>query len=62
MLLFQVHGVAFSPSGERLAMVSHGSIVAVAYGGSEMTPIRSEFLPFNSCLWLSEKSVVAAVS
>ncbi|XP_076816008.1 actin-related protein 2/3 complex subunit 1A-like [Clavelina lepadiformis] len=54
-----VHGVAFSPSGDRLAMVSHGSIVSVAAGGKELVSLRTEHLPFNSCLWLTEQSMVA---
>jgi len=58
----QVHEVAFSPSGDRLGMVSHGSIVSAATGGGELVSLRTEHLPFNSCVWLTEKSLVAAVS
>jgi len=55
-----VHGVAFSPSGDRLAMVSHGSEVCVATGGSELVTLRTPHLPFLDCLWLTENSFVAA--
>ena len=60
--MIQVHGVAFSPSGDRLGVVSHGSIVAAATGGGELFALRTEYLPFNSCVWITESSLVAAVS
>uniref|UniRef100_H2Z8B0 Actin-related protein 2/3 complex subunit n=1 Tax=Ciona savignyi TaxID=51511 RepID=H2Z8B0_CIOSA len=55
-----VHGVSFSNSGDCLAMVSHGSVVSVAKGGGELTSLRTEFLPFNDCIWFGETSVIAA--
>nr|CAB3223161.1 actin-related protein 2/3 complex subunit 1A [Phallusia mammillata] len=55
-----VHGVSFSPSGNRLAMVSHGSIVSVVTGGAELVGLRTEHLPFNDCIWITENSFVAA--
>lgn len=53
--------MSFSPSGNRLAMVSHGSIVSVVTGGSDLVSLRTEYLPFNDCLWVTENSFVAAV-
>jgi len=56
-----VHGVAFSPSGEKLAMVTHGSMISIGRGGDDaLTQIRTEYLPFNDCHWISENSLVAA--
>jgi len=55
-----VHGVAFSPSGDKLAMVTHGSVVAVACGGGDVMSLRTPHLPFNDCLWVTENSFVAA--
>jgi len=55
-----VHGVSFSKSGDRLAMVSHGSVVAVATGGCDLVSLRTPHLPYNDCLWITENSFVAA--
>ncbi|XP_002130183.3 actin-related protein 2/3 complex subunit 1A [Ciona intestinalis] len=54
-----VHGIAFSNSGDCLSMVSHGSVLSVAKGGGELTSIRTEFLPFNDCVWFGENSIIA---
>ena len=54
--------MSFSKSGDRLAMVSHGSVVAVCTGGGQLVSLRTPHLPFNDCLWLTENSFVAAVS
>ena len=62
-VFLQVHGVAFSPSGEKLAMVTHGSMISVGVGGEDaLVQVRTEHLPFNDCLWITENSLVAAVS
>jgi actin related protein 2/3 complex subunit 1A/1B len=57
-----VHGIRFSPSGDKLAWVAHDSTVYVADAAQNMklTTIKTEFLPFHEVLWLTESSVVAA--
>lgn len=61
-----VHDVAFSPSGNALAFVSHDSTVTVVYPSAPEQPpqavisVSSSLLPFTSVLWTSESSLVAA--
>jgi len=61
-----VHDVAFSPSGDALAWVTHDSSVLVAYpSGPEQPPlgvvqIATSFLPFSSLVWTREDEIVAA--
>jgi len=56
-----VHGVSFSPSGEKLVMVTHGSMVSVGAGGeTPLVQLRTEHLPYNSVQWITENSFVAA--
>lgn len=58
-----VHSVSFAPSGNRLAWVSHDSTVSVAdcTSGTPVTVlIRLNLLPFKSCVFLSEDTIVAA--
>eukprot|EP00918_Siedleckia_nematoides_P097777 GHVU01214179.1.p1 GENE.GHVU01214179.1~~GHVU01214179.1.p1 ORF type:complete len:372 (+),score=31.59 GHVU01214179.1:158-1273(+) len=57
-----VHSIAFSSSGNRLAWVGHDSSVSVVDGGNGMTmsTIKTEHLPFLSCIWLTENSLVTA--
>lgn len=57
-----VHSVSFSPSGNKLCFVAHDSSVTVVDATSNMAvySIRTEFLPFLTCIWVSEASIVAA--
>lgn len=61
-----VHGVAFSPSGDALAFVSHDSALTVVYpSGPDQPPqavhnVRVPSLPFLSLVWISENAIVAA--
>lgn len=61
-----VHDVAFSPSGDALAWVTHDSNVMIAYpSGPEQPPqavvqISTSLLPFNSLVWIRENRIVAA--
>ena len=61
-----VHDVAFSPSGNALAFVTHDSSVIVAYpSGPEQPPraviqVDTSFLPFRSLSWVSEHELVTA--
>jgi len=57
-----VHGIRFSPSGDRLAWVGHDSTICIVDAASDMklTTIKTEFLPFSDVLWTNESSLVAA--
>jgi len=57
-----VHGVAFSPSGSKVAWVGHDSSISVVQGGenAEVATCYLRNLPFTCCVWLSEGTVVAA--
>nr|CAG4643192.1 EOG090X05RK [Ilyocryptus agilis] len=57
-----VHSVSFSASGDRIAWVGHDSSISVADAtkGMAVSVIRTDFLPFLACLWVSENAIVAA--
>jgi len=59
-----VQGIAFSPSGNRLAFVGHDSSISIAEcnEGGEPTLIttKMKLLPMMDCLFLSENKVVVA--
>ena len=61
-----MHSVAFSPSGDCLAFVSHDSSISIAYpAGPEEPPlaiinVRTPLLPFVSLVWINENEIVAA--
>ncbi|CDR36398.1 CYFA0S01e01178g1_1 [Cyberlindnera fabianii] len=61
-----IHDVAFSPSGDVLGFVSHDSSLTVVYPGGADQPPRSilsvptSFLPFTSCIFKDESTVIAA--
>lgn len=57
-----VHSVSFSPDGNKLCWVGHDSSIAVADAGRGMAVARhrSEYLPFLSCTWVTNNSIVAA--
>jgi actin related protein 2/3 complex subunit 1A/1B len=59
-----VHDVAFSPSGARLAFVSHDSscnFIEVSEGAqAQVTKVKFDGLPLRSLQWLHENAVVAA--
>ncbi|XP_077979751.1 actin-related protein 2/3 complex subunit 1A-like [Glandiceps talaboti] len=56
-----VHGVSFSESGNKLAWVSHDSCVHVVDAAQEKTVsvVKTEFLPFLACSWITDNSIVA---
>lgn len=58
-----VHSVNFSSSGDRIAWVGHDSSISVADAskGMAVSVIRTDFLPFLACLWVSENRLIAAV-
>jgi len=59
-----VQGIAFSPSGNRLAFVSHDSTVSVAecHEGAEPTVsvTKMKLLPMMDCMFLDETKIVVA--
>lgn len=57
-----VHDVAFSPDGSKLAWVSHDSSISVVDSLQSMTVVtlKTRYLPFLSCVWVSQGSLVAA--
>ncbi|KAK2190006.1 hypothetical protein NP493_89g03060 [Ridgeia piscesae] len=58
-----VHDVSFSSSGEKLLWVSHNSSISVVNAAVDIQEVhtsRTEFLPFVTCLWLTENSFVVA--
>jgi len=57
-----VHGIRFSPSGDRLAWVGHDSTISIVDAAQNMklTTIKTAYLPFNDVLWTNENSVVVA--
>lgn len=57
-----VHSVAFSPSGCRLAFVSHDSSVALIDTNRSLTEaviLRTKYLPLTCVKWVTENSVIA---
>lgn len=58
-----MHSVSFSSSGDRVAWVGHDSSISVADAarGMSISVIRTDFLPFLACIWVSENRLVAAV-
>lgn len=57
-----VHDVAFSSDGTKLAWVSHDSSISVVDSTQSVTVVtlKTRYLPFLSCVWVSEGSLVAA--
>lgn len=57
-----VHSVAFSPDGTRLAWCSHDSSISIVDSTQSMTVVtlKTRYLPFLSCVWVSENSLVTA--
>ncbi|CAH0545970.1 unnamed protein product [Brassicogethes aeneus] len=57
-----VQSVTFSPDGNKLCWVSHDSTInlADATKGNAVHKLRTKYLPFLSCSFISNKSIVAA--
>lgn len=57
-----VHDVVYSPDGTKLAWVSHDSSLSVVDSNYSMTVVtlKTRYLPFLSCVWVSQDSIVAA--
>lgn len=57
-----VNSVCFSTDGNKICWVGHDSTINVADATSNnaVTKLKTEFLPFLSCQWLSPTSIVVA--
>ncbi|XP_074648048.1 actin-related protein 2/3 complex subunit 1A-like [Tubulanus polymorphus] len=57
-----VHDVSFSASGNKLAWVGHDSSISVVDSTKDMqmVSVKSKFLPFTTCMWVTENSLVVA--
>lgn len=57
-----VQNVSFSPDGNKVCWVSHDSTINVADAtrGNAVFKLRTEYLPFLSCCWVSSRSIIAA--
>lgn len=51
----------FSPSGSKIGWVGHDSSISVVQGGegAEVATCVNTNLPFMTCVWLSESTLVA---
>lgn len=57
-----VHSVSFSATGDKLAWVGHDASVSVVDGNKEMqmATAKTSFLPFLTCVWVTESCLVVA--
>jgi actin related protein 2/3 complex subunit 1A/1B len=57
-----VHDVSFSPDGTKVVWVAHDSTINIADStkGNAVFKLRTEYLPFLSCTWVSPSAIVAA--
>jgi len=57
-----VHCVSFAGSGNKLCFVAHDASLSVVDATNNMTiySIRTEYLPFLTCTWVNESSIVVA--
>lgn len=57
-----IHCVSFSPDGSKVAWVAHDSSINVAdpSNGNGFIKLKTKFLPFLSCTWISPRTLVAA--
>ncbi|XP_018335466.1 actin-related protein 2/3 complex subunit 1A [Agrilus planipennis] len=56
-----IHSVSFSPSGNKICWVAHDSSINVADAarGNVVFKLKTDQLPFLSCIWVTERSIVA---
>lgn len=57
-----VHSVSFSSDGNKICWVGHDSTINIAdaTSGNAVVKLKTEFLPFLSCHWISQTSIVVA--
>lgn len=57
-----MHSVSFSSDGSKICWVGHDSTINIAdaTNGNAVVKLKTEFLPFLSCHWISQTSIVVA--
>lgn len=57
-----MHSVSFSPDGNKICWVAHDSTINIADATKDgsVIKLRTEFLPFLSCTWINDRTIVAA--
>jgi len=55
-----VHDIAFAPSGEKIAFVSHDSSLTIVESGGNKSTIRTRDLPYCCVKFLGENTIAAA--
>lgn len=57
-----IHAVSFSADGNRVCWVGHDSAINIADGtnGNSVVRLKTEYLPFLTCDWISLNSLVVA--
>ncbi|KAF5272686.1 hypothetical protein FQA39_LY07713 [Lamprigera yunnana] len=57
-----IHSVSFSPDGNKVCWVGHDSTINIADAtrGNATFKLKTEFLPFLSCTWISNRCVLSA--
>lgn len=57
-----MHSVSFSADGNKVAWVGHDSSINVADAtqGKAVIKLKTEYLPFLGCSWISNNSIVVA--
>ena len=54
--------MSFSADGNKLAWVGHDSNISIVDATKEMAlrQLKTQFLPFLSCIWISPNTIIAA--
>lgn len=57
-----IHSVSFSADGNKVCWVGHDAAINVAEASAspQVSKLRSDYLPFLSCLWISPRSILVA--
>lgn len=57
-----IHSVSFSSDGNKICWVGHDSAINIADATSDnvVVKLKTEFLPFLSCHWISSTSILVA--
>jgi len=57
-----IHSVSFSSDGNRICWVGHDSAINIAdaKNGNKVVTVKSEYLPFLACEWISDTNIIVA--
>lgn len=57
-----IHNVSFSPDGSKVCWVAHDSSINIADSAKSnaVCKLRTEYLPFMNCTWITNNSIIAA--